>query len=766
MARAGPGKEQAAPSTTHAIESALRDRNYAAAVSLSEINNKTNPTPASERVYRQTLLRATRHFADQRQMRAFSDHYAIAERLPADPNWTIELACLQAAGWNYNRGLELIAPLADPAATARVTVTAVDRAVRLQEDSVLPMELRAGCQAILAAFRAYEAKNDEAAKEALQAIGLQSPFLEWKLLLRGLSAYTASDNGRAIENWQRLSPDRVPYRLIAPLRAQLDTEFRSTLSEANQITIDRHSRRLLANDLTGLLKKVPGEFANPKGIDGAFRLAETILPLLKATAPHLLPALGNIFYTAVIRDGAPNHVGKYRTLFGPPPYDPSFDRLQAIAYGHAREDEESLQRWTAYDAWLSKGPKGLPLPQVERVRAIVWQTMGVLATDIAVHHANEEEDELYAFVSKMMKGEKKSPKSKAKKNQSDPSFYFRQAAQLAPDWEDPVAALFGYYMTKENLVEAEAVARKLLESNPDSPKPLVWLGNLFSGQGRMAEALEFRLRSLAISQLDPLNRRNAALAYVGLARKFAIEGNIVQAERTLEKDRPLLDAELPSTDAALRAVIAAKKSRPEESDQLEAFAVQQSGARLSARLQLFVNSVLLKVKPAIKTIVSKAYTSVLTEVPTPEEVLMLHAAWCMFVSEGLTYTGQKTQIAKIYETCSRTAKSSTGTELEFEAVANLLDKEKQYKHLHKLTLELTKQFRKNPLFHLLLAEAEVGKNENQLTSRKVTNSLHRALSAAESSPEQRHHDLIPRIQQFLEESDPSSMMPDFFNFFD
>ena len=55
------------------------------------------------------------------------------------------------------------------------------------------------------AFAQVQAGQDEAARETLQPIGLRSPFLEWKVLLRGLIAYYQSDDVRALDNWQRLA---------------------------------------------------------------------------------------------------------------------------------------------------------------------------------------------------------------------------------------------------------------------------------------------------------------------------------------------------------------------------------------------------------------------------------------------------------------------------------------------------------------------------------------------------------------------------------
>src|SRR5438445_432127 len=81
-----------------------------------------------------------------------------------------------------------------------------------------PAELHDDFDRTVRAFAQAHAGQDDAARETLQAVGLRSPFAEWKLLIRGLLAYYARDDARALENWQRLSADRLPARVTAPLR--------------------------------------------------------------------------------------------------------------------------------------------------------------------------------------------------------------------------------------------------------------------------------------------------------------------------------------------------------------------------------------------------------------------------------------------------------------------------------------------------------------------------------------------------------------------
>src|SRR5207245_2571130 len=86
--------------------------------------------------------------------------------------------------------------------------------------------LHAGFDAVTRAAALLQGGQDDAALEALQTIGLTSPFLQWRVFLRGLSAYYRNDDVRARDNWQRLDPERLPWRLAAPFRSRIDPAFR------------------------------------------------------------------------------------------------------------------------------------------------------------------------------------------------------------------------------------------------------------------------------------------------------------------------------------------------------------------------------------------------------------------------------------------------------------------------------------------------------------------------------------------------------------
>src|SRR5262249_28189033 len=127
------------------------------------------------------------------------------------------------------------------------------------------------------AFQQAEQGQDEPARATLQEIGLRSPFLEWKVLLRGLQAYYHSDDARALENWQRLAPDRVPARLAAPFRCQIDPAYRAAQPPATQAAMQTQLDRAQGSVLPQELRRLRQAMNGKETLAAAFRQAEALL---------------------------------------------------------------------------------------------------------------------------------------------------------------------------------------------------------------------------------------------------------------------------------------------------------------------------------------------------------------------------------------------------------------------------------------------------------------------------------------------------------
>jgi tetratricopeptide (TPR) repeat protein len=391
-------------------------------------------------------------------------------------------------------------------------------------------------------------------------------------------------------------------------------------------------------------------------------------------------------------------------------------------------------------------PDGWPKPLADRARALILNRMSGLAADLE-RQANDPDPfdiDLGGFFGAPTR------KKAAKKKPVDPTVFLKRAIELAPDWEPPTRELFQRAIRLGQATDAETVARKYLAHNPQSVYFLNVLATLLLRQGRAAEGLDLRVKALALNPLDAMARHYAAAAHVAHARRLGIDGKPADAQAALNAKHDLVFAEMKPSYHALRSTLFRKLGDKAKADEQADAGLAIPGARLTVRLYLHANAVLLKLRPADKTAASKAFTAALAEQPHPKEANMLVAGWDVFHNEGLTYTGQKTQEKKIYDAMVRAA-DGDGPEVEFEGLTVILNSRKQHTLVKKLAPKLMKRFPKNPVFPFCLGEAEAVKSRG---GYRVTEPLRKAKVLAEASPEERHKKMLPRIEELLREMNP------------
>lgn len=640
-----------------------------------------------------------------------------------------------------------VSPPAPPAPPAHPA----DRAIWAGDKSALPPEHHEAYDAIRAAFQKYESGDDEAARAALQSIGLQSPFLEWKVLLRGLIAYSANDDVRAIENWQRLAVDRLPFRVAAPLRAAIDPAFKRAQPPTEVGKLQQQFRTLLADPLLNHLRELPPELSGQRSLKSAYRRGDLIRPRLREVAPELLPRLANLYYRTLLACGEPADLTRHRGTFGSPPDDPDFHKLEALIHEQSQNSTEANRHWAAYEAWLATNPPGWPADVIQRARALAFYRM---AENVAEDEAEDDwDDSPFGFFG--------APRSRGRRPKPpDPVPMWRKAIDLAPGWEPPARELFNHLATAGKVAEAEAVARKLLEHSPSSLPVLESLAGLLSKAGRAADVLVLRTQALAANPLDKRLRLLTAYAYVGTARRQLIDGDLSGATATLDAGQAVCEEGAPTSHHSLRATIAHKEGQLAAAEEWRAKALALPSCRLAATLYLSVNALLAKLKPKDRKPLDTALAEVLAGSATPREANLLYAAWDMYGVEGLTYRGQPAQEKKIHALILRVPDGG-GEVFDFEVMAQSAALRNEWKLVQKLTPKLRTKFPRNPVFPLLLAEFEF-----QKTTGYPRPMVHRLLADAkqfaEASPEPRHRDLLPRIAELQQQLDPGFLFTSFF----
>ena len=739
-----------APPTPESVRRAARAGDFSAAVEAARTIYALAPTPGNLSLLKATLAEAAGFYADRDRAAEFNRVMAEAAGVDAaDPAWALDRACLLARG---GRPADALA-LAGDAARPKVLGHAADRAVRVRSKDHLPDEWHAGYDATLAAFRLHEAGDEAGARAALETIGLRSPFLDWKVFLRGLLAHAAADDARAAENFARLDPARLPARLAAPLRAAADPAYMAAQPPDAAAVLAARYQKLLADPLAAELRKVAAGLGRDKPLAPVFAAAEGVVARLKSAAPELLPRLANCLYHAIIAQGRPDDLPRYRKLFGGPPDDPQFHKLQAVVNEHVGDPAAVHTHWRKYEAWLAAGPAGWPPPLTARARAMVWERMGEnarLAADAA-----DDDEPMFAF---MAPPRKKKPKPL----DPPPEECFRHAARLAPAWPVANRKLFEALVESKRPAEAEAVARDFLAHHPTDLHALTALAGMLQAQGRADEAAGFWLRALAVNPLDKATRFLTATAVLGDARKTLTQGDPKAAAEACDRHAALLAEQVPAGLPALRSVIVTKlgKAAAGDAEALRAAAAAVPGARLGAAYRVMVDSQLAKLKPADKKAADQRFAAELVAPPTPFEVNQLVAAYDMYHIDGVTYRGQKTHEKKVLDQAGRCA-AADAPEVDFERLLDLLVMKQEYKHAKKLADACVARFPKNP--HVLLARCEAGLGTGE-REYHVEQRLRRAKQLAEASPDPRHRGLADRIDAMMKRfASPFEFLDSFFD---
>jgi tetratricopeptide (TPR) repeat protein len=441
---------------------------------------------------------------------------------------------------------------------------AVDAAVALgaRGRNALPTRLHAGFDAIALAFTRYESGHDDAARATLNTIGLTSPFVDWKVLLRGLIAYAAGDDARALGNWSRLDEQRLPAQLAAPLRAVLDRAIRAAQPGARQRKL-RDAADRLQGMLPATLRAIQANLGRPERLPAALADLAAILPRIRREAPDLEPLLTRACYSAAL-GGHPDGARALKALFDPPADDPTWDRLQALAAERRGEWREANRHWRRYDAALEHHGD-FSDDDRRRARALVWCCCGANASQEATAKARTEMETCY-----------------------------RRALAIDPGVREAYESLFEYYCAAHRLDGAIAIGRRLAELDPTNAAIAAELGRLARRHCDWDAAIEWFSRARS---LTPFDRELIAVCHIvrrARARQRALTGDAAGAAADLEA----IDA--PPTIALLcqRAALAHYCGGTTDGDRLVAEARGQNAA--AAALALAAEATRLKMPRAMR----------------------------------------------------------------------------------------------------------------------------------------------------------------------
>jgi tetratricopeptide (TPR) repeat protein len=719
----------------HRVEGAVQEGRFQHALELGKQLYKHEPIPANRELLQTIYLGRAAQLRKQGYTR---DAQAVLENAiqlgAGETAWLEKIALELAALGQAERALQVLARVPGSQAEGRVLALAADAA--LQQGPAgrkqLPESLRGHFDVILQASRQVEAGQDDAARETLQGIGLQSPFLEWRVFLRGLMAYYQRDDLKALENWQRLNLDRLPARLAAPLRFQIDLAFRQAQPPEAQAVLQKQADRLMDANLVVQLRGLQGVLADADRLPEVFRLATNLLPALRQQAPALTPHLAACFFWAIVEHGQPEDVGRYQRVFGTPADDPGLDRLRALLFEHLGELDQAHHHWQRFEQAVASKPAAWPGEQANRVRALVWIRMGRNAESIP------DKEKLKALPP-FLRDHPDLPQALSPSAEQ----CFQLALELKPDQLEPHEALFQYHLHQQKDGKAEKVGRRLLEQFPEHGPTLEALADIRARRGDYAEALELIQRALRVNPLNRELRARVGMMHLFSARAHAEAGRFEEARVEYARALAYREGQNQASVYCKWAACEFKAGDTARAEEFLAKALAESGNRLAVAFDMLIETIRLKLPRTLKTRFDQEFKTGLAEPPTAESAVALATTAAAHRLAGVTYLGQKTHEKQVLSYVDKALKEPF-TEPQLVRLCTDLLALKASRLLTKAASLGQRRFRKAPFFYVIEAQGYVARGPANCPWWKVQPLLAKARKLALAAPSD------PKSKEMLE----------------
>lgn len=497
----------------------------------------------------------------------------------------------------------------------------------------LPGDLHAGFDAVRSAFAHAQAGRDDDARAALQTIGLQSPFLEWKVLLRGLLAWYAGDDAKARENWQRLDPERLPARIAAPFRARIDPTFRDAQPADAAVVLRAVTDRLVGSPILPHLRRIQAVLGKREDLHPAFREVGNTLPILKPQHPDLAARLGNVFYWAIVDHGQPEDVAAHKRTFGPPADDPAYARLNALVLEEISDFTSANKEWERFEGALVKAP-GWTDADRSRARAAIWYRMGQNAHKQDDLIRSAEQLPPFLFV--------RFGRDRPKPLKPNAEACLRKAIDLAPDWVAPHEALFQHLSDEGNFAKAITVGQEALKQFPDHFPLMEGVAVLLLRAGEVPDAAELLERAYAGHPLDQHLRKQLGVARRRLGRYHTALSEFDAARAAFRSALEVLEPASRFTTHAQWAACEFRAGNAARAEELlkAAEADPLHGPALAALMLGEAGP--LKLDKALKARYETAFKEQLAGRPSPAVAAALASLFARYRVENAIYHGAKT----------------------------------------------------------------------------------------------------------------------------
>lgn len=709
------------------------------AVKQAKIYHRDEPSPESHRLLeRAYYLRADELRRNGMPAAAQEVAHHLLDFGVTDPD-LVEPAARLVVTLGISRGAgELLRRVESPEVQARLVLEACDQAVLHRERSAAaPAEVRAGAAAVHEALTALDAGDEPRAVAALRDITRASPFADWKLFVRGLAAHYRGDHAEARANWDRLDPQRAAARIVRALPGAGGAQPAGTLELLEKACFGDPVLEPLDQ-----MRRLIGE----GDWHGALRHLSALRIRLRRIDPKLAERLARALYTQLLHDAGDfdeddlmRLVREFRRASEPIAIDPNWNRFQGILYeGPHGTYEDAEDAWRRYVQDL----QDLPLvPPAERVlaQALVLAHLGKMYAHFA--------DELSL------------PGSPFGTPPEDPEYERRRAVacleegiRLAPQHRATYHTLLHALERWEDLDEAAAVARRLLEPFPDDYAALTCLVDHHMRRDEPEQALDYARRARSLKPLDREASRREATVRTTLSRHLALQGRFDDACAELDEAARVYP-EWGRTPAfgARRVAVELKAGQAQRASQLLSELQEGLAEPAPVWLALLIEGSRHQLAQAELDRFEAQWRAALARKPRPETASGLAALMVPFFEESVKYPGKDVHVKQVLDYVRRASGVKFTRPDELENVCRFLTSlPKERPLLEKMAARGLKLFPKSPVFQTISGVIEIMKGPVAGGNlRRARQHFQKALALARADNNPEHAALVPRIQEKL-----------------
>lgn len=537
-------------------------------------------------------------------------------------------------------GLAETAPAGDVAdvleANSELLIELADQAVsypqRIPDNYV---EMRQDCQRVRAALEAVERGDDAAAAEKLNDLARRSPFADWKLFVRGLSAFYAGDMERAQANWDRLEPKRPAYRIAQTLLVHAGrlTAEQAALDVANGL---RRLEYAVQNDPLCEQLQLMGEHFQANHWSGVFHVFRAFRQRFAHSHGPLIERITDLLWKRLVRDGWEQGLDRLRQFAPAPRLDPRWNRARALLAEESRDGglETAERYWKAYGQELLSGD--LLREDEQRIAAgLVYQRLGRQAV-VQAHHQEAsqpfpfpsfyEEDDLFA-----------------EELRASAVAYYQQSLRFAPQLLTAHKELASLHLEMDEDAKAVKVYQGLLKQFPDDYETHRWLADYYLEDDKPDKAERHANEVLRLKPRDPAtaslvwNQRVAMVRLCAKKRKFAL------ARQELDS----LAQQLPANTESywlrlLRAAVEYKANNLEEAQRCVAAAEAMLADPTPVWMIMHMHAARFGLKREVKNQFGDRFKAAVAGPCSSHTAGQLARILLPFVSKQMKYTGLAT----------------------------------------------------------------------------------------------------------------------------